>query len=84
MGELSIEMIKIDRSLISGLSKSLEHQKIVKAMIDLGHNFGYKIVAEGVETSDEAAILNRLTCDFAQGYLYSKPLPSSELEGLLN
>ena len=52
-------------------------------MIDLAHTLGYKVVAEVVETSDEAAILSRLKCDFAQGYLYSKPLPSHELEDLL-
>jgi len=83
LGLLSIDMIKIDKSLIFDLTTNLENQKIVKSMIDLAHNLGYEVVAEGVETSAESAILSRLHCDFAQGYLYSKPLPSHELEELL-
>jgi len=82
--ELHIEMIKIDRSLISGVAMKLDNQKTVKAIIDLGHTLGYRVVAEGVETVDEASFLKRLKCDFAQGYFYSKPVPASELEGLLN
>jgi EAL domain-containing protein (putative c-di-GMP-specific phosphodiesterase class I) len=44
---------------------------------------GYKVVAEGVETSQEASILKTLNCDYAQGYLYSRPLPASDFEALL-
>jgi len=83
LAELPMDMIKIDRALIFNLISNLENQTTVKAIIDLAHNLGYKVVAEGVETSDEASILGRLKCDFAQGYLYSKPLPAHELEELL-
>ena len=81
---LPLNMIKIDRSLIFDLSINLDHQITVKAIIDLAHTMGYKVVAEGVETSKEAAILNSLHCDYAQGYLYSRPLPAKELEDLLS
>lgn len=80
---LPISMIKIDRSLIFDLTLNLKHQTTVKAIIELAHTLGYKVVAEGVETSQEASILATLNCDYAQGYLYSRPLPYSEFEALL-
>ena len=81
---LPIDMIKIDRALIFDLTLNLSHQTTVKAMIDLAHTLGYEVVAEGVETSQEAAILSGLKCDYAQGYLYSRPLSKEDFEALLN
>jgi len=81
---LPIDTIKIDRSLIFDLTLNLKHQTTVKAIIELAHTLGYKVVAEGVETSQEASILEGLNCDYAQGYLYSRPLPSNEFEELLS
>lgn len=80
---LPIDMIKIDRAFIFDLSLSLNHQKTVKSMIYLAHTLGYKVVAEGVETSQEASILSVMKCDYAQGYLYSRPLPALDFEELL-
>jgi len=81
---LPIDTIKIDRSLIFDLTLNLKHQTTVKAIIELAHTLGYKVVAEGVETSQESSILEGLNCDYAQGYLYSRPLPAKEFEALLN
>ena len=81
---LPIDTIKIDRSLIFDLTLNLQHQTTVKAIIELAHTLGYKVVAEGVETSQESSILEGLNCDYAQGYLYSRPLPAKEFEALLN
>ena len=81
---LPIDTIKIDRSLIFDLTLNLKHQTTVKAIIELAHILGYKVVAEGVETSQESSILAGLNCDYAQGYLYSRPLPAKEFEALLN
>lgn len=80
---LPIETIKIDRALIFDLTLNLTHQTTVKAIIDMAHTFELKVVAEGVETTEEASILNKLQCDYAQGYLYSRPLPKEEFEALL-
>ena len=80
---LPLSMIKIDRSLISNLDTNLDHQITVKAMIALIHSLGFKVVAEGLETSKESALLYDFGCDYAQGYLYAKPLPAHELEDLL-
>jgi EAL domain-containing protein (putative c-di-GMP-specific phosphodiesterase class I) len=57
---------------------------MVKGMIDLAHTLGYKVVAEGVETSQEASILHGLKCDYAQGYLYSRPISKVDFEALVN
>jgi len=80
---LPIDTIKIDRSLIFDLTLNLQHQTTVKAIIELAHTLGYKVAAEGVETSQESSILEGLNCDYAQGYLYSRPLPAKEFEALL-
>lgn len=80
---LPLSMIKIDRSLIFDLSSNLEHQTTVKAIIELAHTLGFEVVAEGVETSSEVTILHGLKCNYAQGYLFSKPLPASEFQELL-
>lgn len=80
---LPIHTIKIDRSLIFDLTLNLKHQTTVKAIIEMAHTLDFKVVAEGVETSQEASILTALHCDYAQGYLYSRPLASREFEELL-
>lgn len=83
LGLIPMDMIKIDRTLISELTSSIVCQTTVKAIIQLAHTLNYKVIAEGVETSEEASILKILLCDFAQGYLYAPPLPTEEFEALL-
>jgi len=80
---LPLAMIKIDKSLIFDLYTNVDHQITVKAMIEMIHSLGFKVVAEGVETSKELALLYEYGCDYAQGYLFAKPLPAKELEALL-
>jgi len=80
---LPILMLKIDRSLIFDLPSNMDHQIAVKGIINLAHTLGYEVVAEGVETSKEIAILGNLNCDHAQGYLFSRPLPVFEFQELL-
>lgn len=80
---LPLSMIKIDRSLIFDLYTNLDHQITVKAMINMIHALGFKAVAEGVETTKESTLLYELGCDYAQGYLYSKPLPATEFRDLV-
>ena len=57
--------------------------RLVQAMIDLGHNLHLQVVAEGVETPEQLALLRQFGCDQVQGYLISKPLPLSELARFL-
>lgn len=56
-----------------------ENRKLVHAMINLAHNLNLDVVAEGVETAEQLALLRDFGCDQAQGYLISKPLPLAEL-----
>ena len=80
---LPLSSVKIDRSLIFDLSTNHDHQITVKALIGLMHGFGFKVTAEGVETSKELLLLRGYGCDSAQGYLYSRPLSSEDFSELL-
>lgn len=80
---LPLSMVKIDRSLIFEIYYNLDHQTAVKSMIALLHGLGFEVVAEGVETSKEASLLYNLGCNYAQGYLFSRPLPALEFQSLI-
>src|SRR5262249_3256670 len=72
--------LKIDRSFVQAISDrpSLEETAIVRSIISMGHNLGLQVVAEGVETEEQANYLRSRKCEEAQGYLYAKPLPPEE------
>ena len=74
-----MQHIKVDRSFVKDIELSLESFNIVQSTIVLAHSLGMKVVAEGVETSGQLAILRRLGCDFAQGFLFAKPMPADEV-----
>ena len=77
--DLPLQEVKIDRSFVSEMHRRSEEFTIVRSMIDLGHNLGLKVVAEGVEHADDLVLLRRLGCDLAQGFHLTKPLPLDEL-----
>ena len=81
--ELPLDTIKIDRSLIFDIYNNIDHQIIVRAMIKMIHSFGFKASAEGIETSKESSLMYDLDCDYAQGYLFSKPLSAYEFSELI-
>jgi len=68
--------LKIDRSVVTDSVASQDCRIMLKAIIDLAHNLHLPTVAEGVETQDVANLLQQLGCDMAQGYFFSRPLPS--------
>lgn len=74
-----VDRIKIDRSFVAGLGSNFADTAIVASTIALAHSIGIQAVAEGVETPDQLAILRQMGCDFAQGFLISRPV---ELEVL--
>jgi PAS domain S-box-containing protein len=82
-----VDFLKIDRSFIAGLKREpngvSKDKEIVKAMIELTHALGLKVIAEGVETSVQLAQLRDMKCDFAQGNYFSEPLPSEALAVIL-
>ncbi|WP_411391053.1 putative bifunctional diguanylate cyclase/phosphodiesterase [Pseudomonas sp. MPB23] len=79
LNSLPIALLKIDKSFVGGMEEREENRKLVHAMINLAHNLNLEVVAEGVETPEQLALLRLFGCDQAQGYLISKPLPLAEL-----
>jgi diguanylate cyclase (GGDEF)-like protein/PAS domain S-box-containing protein len=74
------DKIKIDQRFVRDIDSSTENQAIVRAIISLARDLGMRITAEGVEDEQQATILAGLGCTEVQGFLYSRPLPSTELE----
>jgi diguanylate cyclase (GGDEF)-like protein len=75
---LPVNELKIDQSFVKAMATSTGDTKIVRSTIDLAHNLGLQVVAEGVETEDIAQALAGMSCDEAQGYFYCKPIPVNE------
>jgi len=67
--------LKIDRAFISQIDSSNNDAAIVKMIIEMAHQLGFKVVAEGVETEAQLQVLGELNCDTLQGFLFSRPLP---------
>jgi diguanylate cyclase (GGDEF)-like protein len=82
--KLPVNELKIDRAFVSNMSEDADMMTIVRSTIELGHNLGLKVVAEGVEDSKGYALLRSLGCDFAQGYYISPPMSAEALPAWLN
>ena len=80
---LSIDELKIDKSFVTQLSCSDEDAVIVRSTIELGHNLGLRLVAEGVEDRGALDLLRAWGCDRAQGYFISRPMPEADVLGWL-
>ncbi len=76
---IPLNTLKIDRSFVKELPHSNENFAIVLAIISMAKSLGYSIVAEGVETLEQAQMLNQLNCDVLQGFFFSKPVEASEI-----
>jgi EAL domain-containing protein (putative c-di-GMP-specific phosphodiesterase class I) len=72
---LPIDRLKIDRMFVKDIAASDERPPLLSSIIQLGLSLGCKVIAEGVETVEQALALSRMQCEEAQGYLFSKPLP---------
>lgn len=77
---LPVDKLKIDRAFVQDVHIDKGDQAIVSALVTLGHNLGMSVVAEGVESSEQFAVLKELRCNEAQGYFLSYPLSSDEFE----
>jgi EAL domain-containing protein (putative c-di-GMP-specific phosphodiesterase class I) len=78
--DFTIDVLKIDRSFISGLqSNNKKSQQLVKAIINMAHALNMKVVAEGVENENTLCWLQNENCHFMQGYYFSEPLPPENL-----
>jgi len=81
--QLPINTLKIDHYFVHNIDKDKQKSAITKGIIEMAHNLGLEVVAEGVETKTELEIIRALECDKTQGYLLSHPLPVAEFEELL-
>lgn len=77
---LPVDELKIDRSFVFNMDRDEGDAIIVRSIIDLAHNMGLKVVAEGVESDKVIELLDRLGCDIIQGYHISPPLPAAEFQ----
>jgi diguanylate cyclase (GGDEF)-like protein len=80
---LPVQTVKIDRSFIVTMLKEPSTMTLVSMIISLAHSLRLKVVAEGVDSEQQAVVLRALKCDQMQGYLVSRPLPLAELSALL-
>ncbi len=81
--QLPLTQFKIDRSFVHDLSRDANGYPVVRAMIALAHSLGLPVVAEGVETADQQALLQSEGCDIFQGYFISRPFPADALAAFL-
>ena len=83
IARLPIYALKIDRSFVDGMTNNQDSLAIVRSVISLAHSLRLHVIAEGVETEDQAALLHQLECDEMQGYLFSRPVPPDEVLALV-
>jgi EAL domain-containing protein (putative c-di-GMP-specific phosphodiesterase class I) len=83
IAHLPLDALKIDRAFVAGMTISTEHMAIVSAIINLAKALRIYVVAEGVETEEQASRLYALGCDEAQGYLFDRPQPAEDIAKLL-
>ncbi len=81
--KLPASVLKIDRAFVKDLPTSERDRKLVRAMIGMAHDLGYRVVAEGIESAEGVALLAEWECDEAQGYYFAKPLSVGDMEAWL-
>jgi EAL domain-containing protein (putative c-di-GMP-specific phosphodiesterase class I) len=84
LGQLPAKTLKIDRSFISPIDSNNQYTAIVRGIIKLSHSLGMSVIAEGVETTHQKAILAQEQCDEIQGYLVSRPLSVTDFRNWFN
>ncbi|MBY6260884.1 EAL domain-containing protein [Azospirillum sp. 412522] len=83
LGRLPFDVVKIDKSFVSALGTDPRQESLLRGIVELAHRIGLEVVAEGVETEGERAVLTRIGCDYAQGYLFARPLSVADAEAML-
>ena len=80
---LNVDFLKIDKYFIDDMLVDHKAKLLVGSMIEMGHNLGHKVTAEGIEKEEQFCMLQELGCDTAQGYLFSKPVSANQVSKLL-
>jgi diguanylate cyclase (GGDEF)-like protein/PAS domain S-box-containing protein len=81
---MPVDIVKVDRSFVSGVAANATDRELVAAVVGMGRALKLCVVAEGIENTDQADTLRELGCDIGQGYLFSKPLPAEELDSVMS
>ena len=82
--DLPVQVVKIDKSFIRAIAEDSADRAIVRSVIDLAHSLGKTVTAEGVETAEQASVLDTLGCDRIQGFLIAPAIPPAEIEAILH
>ncbi len=77
------DTLKIDKSFVQDVMKEQEDASLVKAIINMAHSLGLRVIAEGVEEEAQTHFLQHEGCDYSQGYFYSRPIPENEFQDWL-
>ncbi|MCT2343339.1 EAL domain-containing protein [Bacillales bacterium AN1005] len=80
---LPIDTIKIDKTFVDDITDPVHKGSLVKAIIDMGHNMNFSVIAEGIEQKEQLEFLKHNHCVLGQGFYYSKPLPKEDIEKML-
>ncbi len=83
LNRFDIDFLKIDKSFVQSIATDAGNGALCEAIVVMAHKLGLRVIAEGVETQEQADRLLRAGSDFAQGYLYSRPIPPEQLEAIL-
>jgi EAL domain-containing protein (putative c-di-GMP-specific phosphodiesterase class I) len=83
LAKLPVHALKIDRSFVVAMTTDADTMTLVSTIIGLAHAFDMLVVAEGVDSEEQAKLLRLLKCDMMQGYLFGRPQPAEEIEALL-
>jgi diguanylate cyclase (GGDEF)-like protein len=81
--QLPVDELKVDRTFVMNMATSDNDAVLVRGAIELGHNLGLSVVAEGVEKAEDVVALNEFGCDVAQGYHYARPMPPGQVRAWL-
>jgi EAL domain-containing protein (putative c-di-GMP-specific phosphodiesterase class I) len=81
--KFDIDYLKIDRSFTRNLAPRSSDMALSEAIIVMAHKLGLRVVAEGVETEEQRALLAAAGCDYGQGYLFARPVPADEFDTML-
>lgn len=81
--ELPVDAVKLDKSFTRLITGGAYHSPIMVSMVDMAHNLGMAVTAEGIETNEQADYLNRIGCDYRQGYLYGRPQALRDVQAAL-
>ena len=74
--QFPVQLLKIDRSFITGILENRTDQEIAATIVAMGHTLGFKVLAEGVESKEQLDLLRQLPCDLYQGFFSGRPMPA--------